>query len=87
MAAHVVGAAGGPTEPIAAFLFGLNLLVTCMWFNMNHNDAFSAMQLFDYRHFLRIRILGDTLTVYPVKLAKPDFVGKDAYLRRRSGPP
>ena len=55
---------------VAAFLFGLNLLVTCMWFNMNHNDAFSAMRVFDYRHFLRIRILGDQITVYPVGLER-----------------
>jgi len=41
-----------------------------MWFNMNHNDAFSAMQLFDYRHFLRIRILGDQITVYPIGLQR-----------------
>ena len=53
---------------VAASLFGLNLLVTCMWFDMNHNDAFSAMRLFDYRHFLRIRILGDQITVYAVGL-------------------
>lgn len=55
---------------VAAFLFGLNLLVTCMWFNMNHNDAFSAMRVFDYRHFLRIRILGDQITVYSIGLER-----------------
>jgi hypothetical protein len=37
---------------------------------MNHNDAFSAMRLDSHRHFLRIRILGDTVTVFPIKLDK-----------------
>jgi len=35
---------------------------------MNHNDAFSAMKLDSHRHFLRIRIEGDTLRVYSIKL-------------------
>ena len=55
---------------VAAFLFGLFLIVSCMGFNMNHNDAFSAMRLFDYRHFLRIRVLGDQITVYPIGLKR-----------------
>ena len=55
---------------LAGFIFGLNLLVTCMWFDMNHNDAFSAMRLFDYRHFLRIRIVGDQITVYPIGIER-----------------
>jgi hypothetical protein len=49
-------------------IFGLNLLLTCRYLNMNHNDAFSAMKLNSHRHFLRIRIVGDTLTLYPIKL-------------------
>lgn len=55
---------------IGSFIFGMKLLVTCRWLNLNHNDAFSALRLFDYRHFLRIRILGDELTVYPVGLKR-----------------
>jgi hypothetical protein len=53
---------------IAGTLFGLNLLVTCLCFGINQNDAFSSMKLDSHRHFLRIRILGDTLHVYPVAL-------------------
>lgn len=37
-----VGVLGGL---FGSFLFGLNLLITCRCFNMNHNDAFSAMRL------------------------------------------
>jgi hypothetical protein len=53
---------------LAGKIFGLHLMITCKWFGMNHNDAFSAMKLDSHRHFLRIRILGDTVTVYAVKL-------------------
>jgi len=53
---------------VAGKIFGWNLLLTCRYRNINHNDAFSAMKLDSHRHFLRIRILGDTLAVFPVKL-------------------
>jgi hypothetical protein len=55
---------------IAGTIFGLNLLVTCLCFGINHNDAFSSMRLDSHRHFLRIRILGNTLHVYPVSLER-----------------
>jgi calcineurin-like phosphoesterase family protein len=71
-----VGIAGGL---VGAFLFGLNLLVTCAWFNMNHNDAFSAMRLDSHRHFLRMRIKDDGVVIYVVGLDKmpsrEDWVG------------
>src|SRR5207249_2210300 len=51
---------------VAGFMFGTNLYLTCRFANMNHNDAFSAMRLNSYRHFLRIRIVGDQITAYPV---------------------
>jgi hypothetical protein len=62
-----VGILGGL---IGSFLFGLNLLVTCACFNMNHNDAFSAMRLDSHRHFLRLRIRDGEVTVYAVGLDK-----------------
>jgi hypothetical protein len=55
---------------LAGHIFGWNLLISCRDFDIAHNDAFSAMKLDSHRHFLRIRILGDTLMVYPVKLEK-----------------
>jgi hypothetical protein len=60
-----VGISGGL---IGSFLFGLNLLVTCRYFNMNHNDAFSAMRLDSHRHFLRMRIKENEVTMYAVAL-------------------
>jgi hypothetical protein len=53
---------------LAGKIFGWNLLFTSRHFGMNHNDAFSAMKLDSHRHFLRIGILGDKLTVFPVKV-------------------
>ncbi|MDR6662223.1 hypothetical protein J2W51_004813 [Tardiphaga robiniae] len=53
---------------LAGLIFGINLMLTCRYADMNHNDAFSAMRLNSFRNFLRIRILGNQVTVYPVGL-------------------
>jgi hypothetical protein len=53
---------------LAGTIYGLNLLTTCRYFGLNHRDAFSAMRIDGYRHFVRIRIVADTLTIYPIKL-------------------
>jgi hypothetical protein len=53
---------------IASFIFGLNLWITSRFCDINHNDAFSSMRLDSYRHFLRLRIKDNELTVYPVAL-------------------
>lgn len=55
---------------IGGFIFGLYLLITCRWLDMNHNDAFSAMRLDCYRHFLRLRIKGDEVAIFPIGLDK-----------------
>src|SRR5262245_33548349 len=52
----------------AGHIFGWSLLIGCRYFNMNHKDAFSAMRLDSHRHFLRVRIHRDTLTVFPIKI-------------------
>lgn len=58
-----------PTGLVAGgFVFGIFLLITCRWFNMNHNDAFSAMRLDCFRHFMRLRIKGDEVTIFPIGL-------------------
>ncbi|MFW8612700.1 metallophosphoesterase [Mesorhizobium ciceri] len=53
---------------VGGSLFGAYLYVTSRWLNMNHNDAFSSMRRDSHRHFLRMRIKGDTVTVFPVGL-------------------
>jgi hypothetical protein len=53
---------------LSGTIFGVNLMLGCRYFDINHNDAFSAMKLDSHRHFVRIRVLGDEATVYAVKL-------------------
>lgn len=60
-----VGVLGGLA---GAFFFGMNLLITCRYFKMNDNDAFSALRLNSYRHFLRIRIKEGEIMIYAIGL-------------------
>jgi hypothetical protein len=53
---------------VAGLIFGINLWVTSRFFDLNHNDAFSSMRLDGYRYFLRIRIQGNELRIYPIGL-------------------
>ena len=53
---------------IAGTLFGIYLYISSRCFNLNHNDAFSALRLDSHRHFLRMRIKGDEVTIYPIGL-------------------
>jgi hypothetical protein len=50
-------------------IFGVSLMLACRYGNIGHNDAFSAMRLDSHRHFLRLRIKGDEVTVFPIKLS------------------
>ncbi|MBK5197073.1 MAG: hypothetical protein JJE37_02185 [Methyloceanibacter sp.] len=58
------GIAGG-------FVWGIYLLLACRISGIHDNDAFSAMRLGRYRHFLRLRIKGDELTIYPIAIDRP----------------
>jgi hypothetical protein len=53
---------------IGTTLFGINLLVTCAFFRMNYNDAFSAFRMNRYNNFLRLRIHGDAVEVFAIGL-------------------
>jgi hypothetical protein len=53
---------------VAGSLFGAYLYITSRWLNMNHNDAFSSMRRDSHKNFLRLRIKGDEVTVFPVGL-------------------
>ncbi|MER8390263.1 metallophosphoesterase [Mesorhizobium sp. M1380] len=65
-AAEMVAAGG----LVGGSLFGAYLYVTSRWLNMNHNDAFSSMRRNSHRHFLRLRIQNDKVTVFPIGLTK-----------------
>lgn len=70
---------GIPGGIIGGFIFGLNLLITCRFFKINTNDAFSALRLNTYKNFLRICIKGNEMTIYPIGLdAVPSRAGWEA---------
>ncbi len=51
-------------------LFGSYLWVSLNWFRCHHNEAFSAIQVADYKSFLRIQVQPDKLTVHVVGVDK-----------------
>jgi hypothetical protein len=53
---------------IAAEIFGIYLYFSSGWLDLNHNDAFSSMRRNSHRHFVRMRIKDDEVTLYPVGL-------------------
>ena len=65
-AAEMIGIGG----MIAAEIFGVYLYFSSGWLDLNHNDAFSSMRRDSHRHFIRIRIKDDEVTLYPVGLDK-----------------
>lgn len=57
----VGGALGG-------FVMGLYWTITSSLFNMHTGDAFGALGIKDYKHFLRIKLEPGKATVYPIAL-------------------
>lgn len=55
----IVGIVGG-------FIWGLYLTIVSLVWGDESNGAFSALALDSYRHFLRLKIEGDHLTIYPI---------------------
>jgi hypothetical protein len=55
---------------VGGVVFGLYLLIACLYFGSHSNEAFSALRIADYRHFLRIRLKDDELTIYPIGVNK-----------------
>jgi hypothetical protein len=53
---------------VAAEMFGIYLCISSGLLNLNHNDAFSSMRRNSHRHFMRLRICGEELTLYPIGL-------------------
>ncbi|MBL8590235.1 MAG: metallophosphoesterase [Methylobacteriaceae bacterium] len=56
---------------VAATLLASGLFGFSRWFDIDHNDAFSAIRRDTHRHFLRIRIRGDEVTLFPIGLDRP----------------
>jgi hypothetical protein len=55
---------------LGGFVWGLYLMLVSHVWALHTNDAFSAMRLDSYRHFLRMKIEGDTLTIFPIGIDK-----------------
>jgi len=70
---------------VAGTLFGVNLFVTSRWWDINHNDAFSAIRVDGFRNFLRIKLQGDMAHVYPIGLDQ--VPGRDGWVRNSPGSP
>ncbi len=55
---------------LGGFVMGLYWTVTSTLFNMHTGDAFGALGIKNYKHFLRIRLEPDRAIIYPVALDK-----------------
>lgn len=51
---------------VGGIVWGFYLLICSYCFEGHANDAFSAMRLNSYRHFLRMKIEGNKLTIFPI---------------------
>lgn len=56
---------------LGASLVGFAFYASTRWFGMNPEDAFSGVRLDSHRHFMRIRIVGDAATLYPIRIDRP----------------
>lgn len=55
---------------VGAFTWGFYLAVISYSWGDESNSAFSALALGSYRHFLRLKIEGDLLTIHPIGIDK-----------------
>lgn len=55
---------------IGGFIGGLYLTAVSWFWGDHANDAFSAMRLNSYRHFIRLKIENNKITIYPIGIDK-----------------
>ncbi len=71
-------------------LFGLNMLITCLLFRMNRNDAFSSLRIGAYNNFLRFRLTEDGFDMYVVGLERvprrEDWIANKKHDKSRPDP-
>jgi len=53
---------------IGGLIWGAYWAFTCAFLSMHAGDAFGALALKDYKHFLRMRFEPDQVTIYPIGL-------------------
>jgi hypothetical protein len=56
---------------LGSSFFGWNMMLTCRFFRMNSNDAFSALRLGAYNNFVRMKITEDNVEFFVVGLEQP----------------
>lgn len=63
---------------VGSMIMGLYLLISVNVFGRHSEEAFSAMRVEDFKHFLRLHIAADgRLTIYPVKLERVPRAWRD----------
>jgi len=55
---------------VGGLIWGIYLTVVSWGWGDQANDAFSAMRLDSYRHFIRLKIDNNKLTIYPIGIDK-----------------
>jgi hypothetical protein len=55
---------------LGALIFGIYWAVMSAVFSKHTGDAFGALGIKDYKHFLRMRFEKDRLTIYPIAIDK-----------------
>jgi hypothetical protein len=55
---------------VAGLIWGMYWVITSMLFSMHAGDAFGALGLRHYKHFLRMRFEPDRVTIYPICIDK-----------------
>ncbi|OFW89292.1 MAG: hypothetical protein A3B66_00460 [Alphaproteobacteria bacterium RIFCSPHIGHO2_02_FULL_46_13] len=53
---------------LGGFIWGIYLLIISYFFGLHANDAFSAMRKDSFRHFIRMKLEKDAITLYPIGL-------------------
>lgn len=75
---------------IGSTLFGLNMLITCLFLRMNRNDAFSSLRIGAYNNFLRFRLTNEGFDMFVVGLesvpGRDDWVANPDHDKSKPNP-
>ena len=66
---------------VAGTIWGVYLFICCRFLHLHLSEAFAALSIASYKHFLRMKIEPDRLTIYPIGLKNTPF---RAWWRKRT---
>jgi hypothetical protein len=70
---------------VGSSFFGWNMMLTCRYFRMNRNDAFSALRIGAYNNFVRLKITEESADFFVIGLN--DVPGRDDWQKNpKHGP-